>query len=388
MPNIAPVPVLKVNITEITLPNVIIEWDATGSHDIDKNGNPVQRKGSRLELFYNGVAVDMLGQKTGKLSVAPVAGKFPLVLDMYDNREEKGSTTIEITVKPAVVVPAPTETLWGLKIQRAPFSDQRKVAELLGITCARPNSIGMMNFNGDIGNLKDWYDAGYLPGINVDWNGDNTQKPFKFLNSAADIATYKANFEKFCQLVEYMKEELIIFIGNEPTNDGYYTGPTSDYLAQLRMSIDIAHKYGLKVSDGCIHLELVELIRTGNMGGNKNAPQVKELMDGYKSMTGLYAVNVHFSFKGTESPVADFGVTCDFIRAYTGHELTCNEFSQIEATAASMTAAVEKIKKAKFPRCVAWSGDGVDVAGSSKATAYNIGTVLTDVGIAYRDAIK
>ena len=68
---------------------------------------------------------------------------------------------------------------------------------------------------------------------------------------------------------------------NEPSNDGYYgSSPISDYLNLLRVLVRVAHEYGIKVADGAVFVEYINLLTTGSWPSrvDANVKQNKEIL--------------------------------------------------------------------------------------------------------------
>ena len=326
-----------------------------------------------------------------RVGVTPVRIKIDKITAVYraDTSYIYDSTPITLinisTIKDTVCYVEPVKTSWGIKIQKAKFADQLNVAQQLGVTSIRPNAIGVKTYNGELNNVVDWKQAGLKTVININWIEDNTQKPFDFVHGA-DTALYKINFERICKdIVPYAD---VLIIENEPTNGDYYNWNLDYYAWELRTAIAIAHKYGLKVADGCTHIELIELVRTNQEYLNPNAPEVHQLLDLYKTLD-LDFIDLHTSYNKDSRfnngyPVPDMKVTVDWARNYTGHQAIVNEWVIKGGTADVERKMVSDFRSCNMPFVVGWSGDG----GENSGDAYNIGLILTAIGIAYRDVIK
>lgn len=290
------------------------------------------------------------------------------------------SVTHDTTSKFDIIV-----TSWGIKIQRDKFENQLNVARQLKVTSIRPNAIGVKNYNGQLNNVVDWKQAGLKTVININWIEDNTQKPFDFVHGS-DTTLYKINFERICQdIIPYAD---VLVIENEPTNGGYYNWNFAWYEWELRTAITIAHKYGLKVADGCTHIELIELVRIGEEYRNENAPEVHQLLDLYKTLNLDY-INLHTSYNKDSKfnngyPVPDMKLTVDWARNYTGHQSIVNEWVVIGATDEVERKMVNDFRSCNMPYVVGWSGSGEANSGDR----YNIGVVLTNIGTTFMDEIK
>lgn len=125
----------------------------------------------------------------------------------------------------------------------------------------------------------------------------------------------------------------VAIIENEPTNEAYYSGPMSDYLNQLKISVDSCHKYNVKVADGCTHVEYINAIvdNIPKAGENKNIPDVKELIAGYKNIPLDY-VNIHTSSNNNRWDEGKIKKAADYLTVQTGKKVICNEWSTVDCS--------------------------------------------------------
>jgi len=315
-------------------------------------------------------------------------------------------TTHDTTVKVEVIQP-PTSIKWGLKIQNDNISNQINVAKQFPLASIRPNSIGVRDWNGNLGNVVDWHNADLFTVMNINWIDNPNEKPYDFV-SGADTVKFTTNFETICialkkaiypntPLFEKPKNDsLIIVIENEPANQKYYNWDSAAYIHELQMAITIAHKYGLKIADGCTHLEYIEMIRNGTWKQQDGAIRNKQILDAFKQKKvipdyGDFHCAYEADRKSGAYPVPDLNTTISYYRDYTGLIAICNEYHMTGATASQVNGVwksdqvdyfVSGYKAAGVPIVVAWSGDNV------KSDAYNIGTTLTSIGLCYKEAIK
>ena len=300
----------------------------------------------------------------------------------YTQTPQKISTTHDSVV----YINQDVKIKYGLKINQDNFNNQLNVAQQIGLISIRPSSISIRDFNGDLGNVIKWKQSGLYTVMNWNWIDNPSEKPYNFV-SGADTVKFKTNFERACQAAVGIVD--LIVIENEPANLQYYNWKSntdaSDYIHELKMAIAIAHKYGLKISDGCCHLELIELIRTNQWQSNDAAIRDKTLMDNYKTLALDYA-DFHTSYdinrRTGAYPVNDLKTTIDYYGTYTGHQPYTNEYSMQGGTPTQVTWFVNGWKAAKIPIAIAWSGD------NTKSDAYNLGTTLTPIGIQYKTDIK
>lgn len=324
-------------------------------------------------------------------SITPVYGPdSTMILD---------STAFKLLVivdrKDTVCKPLVNSTAWGLKIQNDQFDNQLSIAKQTKVKWIRSNSLGITGFTGDIGNAGKWKDNGFNVLLNVDFIDNPTLKPYNFVQGS-DTSIFKTGFENICIAVKkkfypssglYDKpgqDSVILFIGNEPANLGYYNWNPEAYIHELAMAIPIAHKYGLKIADGATHLELIEMIRLGTWQSDDHSMRNKILIDAYKNLDLDYvAAHTSYNIKSRAPyPTNDLSVTINFLRNYTGKDVIMNEYSILGGTTAVVDWFVSGFKIAKVPIACPWSGaNGVN--GGSPGDAYNFGTVLTPIGERY-----
>ncbi len=92
--------------------------------------------------------------------------------------------------------------------------------------------------------LKDGYNV--VP--NFDWS--ITLNPVPFPTDLTLLGDKAAQF--FSLLYEYKNQILFVACENEWNNILYHTGTLQDYLTELKIIVEVGHKYGFKIADAAI----------------------------------------------------------------------------------------------------------------------------------------
>ena len=185
---------------------------------------------------------------------------------------------------------------------------------------------------------------------------------------------YKNALQKV--LDKYASKIEVAVIENEPTTDQFHSGPIEDYITELKNAVSVCKQYGVKVTDGAIHIENVLLVKNGKINANKNTPEVAKLINAYKDIDLDY-VNVHTQGIGSNYPLSDFTDCADYLRNQTGHPVMSNEW-HVESNSSSLMSDMVKGWKA---------GDyKYSICASKKYPLYKNGS-LTTIGKNYKNDI-
>ncbi len=206
---------------------------------------------------------------------------------------------------------------------------------------------------------------------------------------ARDIPTFKSRLASLLQ--KYRPEVLVV--ENEPATAEFYTDDLANYIAELKAAVEVAHAYGVKVSDGALHVECMEPIRTGDFRGGTVCERQKYLIEEYAKIPGLDYVSLHLAVGGdgvgdaNGFPKGLLESASSYAFAVTGHEIISNEWHVEIDSVALMEGVVAEFKAAnqangQFRYSIMFSGDGLD-----KALPFNNGTALNSVGINFRNAV-
>ncbi|HRH60096.1 MAG TPA: hypothetical protein PL045_05970, partial [Chitinophagaceae bacterium] len=262
----------------------------------------------------------------------------------------------------------------------------------------------------------DFYNAGYkiLITLNTssvqDEGGEQTAQPFP-----TDLNLFETQLRSMLNSLQN-KKPYGFFVGREPTNLVYNSGPMSDYVNMLEVAIRVLHEYGYPVGDGGLHpqgltwftykdfvargmmeeAEAVKELFKSNAIQYLNNPnsqpafaaylnRVKELLDAYKTLN-LDWVNVHIhdpASYGSGGTVAnEIAAFINYYRDYTGKPVVSNAFSVSVDDADLLEGMLNQVKDSQMKLAIYFSGN-TDV---DKALTEDDGT-LNDLGIVFRDFI-
>lgn len=388
--NYPPVAKLTANKTELVFPDVDLVLDASSSYDLDKDGNIVTDR--RLEYtFYkvSGPSISIESPTAEKTNVkllekVPADTAISIGVSVKDRRGLVGNTSLTIPVKAEVIVVPPVKPIFGVKIQGdLKTEDQIAVVKLLNLEATRPSGVAMDTYTGLPSGVKKFLISGLFCTLNFSYTNTSGSNTVEHLPPTL-MSTFKSKFELFCKDLVPYKDNIVLVCENEPINRGYFTGDFSNYIEELKASVEIASKYGIKVVSGCVHIELVEAVRLG-MTGDTRITDTKRILDTEKAL-GVAWTNIHDQYNKGEWSVYDFGATVEWLSNYTGHPVGSNEISMKLAPAHIAVDYMNFAKKCGMPVLVFWSGDTFNgtllPGGNSDADAFNDGYKLSDIGLA------
>jgi hypothetical protein len=281
------------------------------------------------------------------------------------------------------------------------------VSQKFGVGYVR-DAVILDSYNGKAPLVDDYMNSGFKVLMNLNYT---SRKPSAY---PTDMAKYKSLLQKV--LNDYTPE--VAVIENEPINEGYYKGPVTDYINEIKTAVDVCHSYGVKVSDGGLHTGMVCILvyqdyinrgmqkeatsfsnraltsqylkaaqGKGTSDINVKLDKTKQQIDAFKNIALDY-VNFHWYQPTTLSPndnTASQGVVkeiADYLRRATGKQVLCNEFGQYNQSSALITSMVDQLKLAGLTYGIVFSGNS-----DGGAKSLNNGTKLLSNGIAFRDAV-
>lgn len=261
------------------------------------------------------------------------------------------------------------------------IDDEIKILQKLGVNYVR-YAIILKDFNGVDKGYEKWVNAGFKVLLNLNYDqvsetGSKVAVPFP-----TNMKEYRKLLEK---VLDKYKPEVAV-IENEPCTDAFHSGPIEDYITELKTAVDVCKQRGIKVADGGIHVGYVDMVMKGIIKDG-NITETVKLIDAYKTIDLTY-VNTHakapFDKYGKENVYPDGKLEgyADYLRQQTGKPVMCNEYNQHNSSTSLMSGSVGGFKNGKYIYVIARSG-----SGSQDGASLNKGTNLTDLGIAYRDAI-
>jgi len=261
-----------------------------------------------------------------------------------------------------------SDPMWGVWPSGSSTDRRMQEADALGVKYVR-SQLQLKRFNGNDAELENYVNKGYKVLLNINWIRGNSI-PFP-----TNMNEYKNQLQKV--LDKYASKIEVVVIENEPTTDKFHSGSIENYITELKNAVSVCKQYGVKVTDGGIHIENVLLVKNGKINANKNSSEVAKLIDAYKDMDLDY-VNVHTKGTGSNYPLSDFTDCADYLRNQTGHPVMSNEW-HVESNSASLMSDIVKGWRA---------GDyKYSICASKQYPLYQNGS-LTEKGRNYKDDIQ
>lgn len=325
------------------------------------------------------------------LSKSVLSGVMCLGLFFSSCKKEISSSESELQESTALTaqsvselkVSAPTE--FGALISGGTIDQKMKTMKMLNVNVVRYAIILESHFETDKAYEK-WENAGYKILLNLNWGhvsgptGKRKAVPFP-----TDLKEYRR--ELSAVLDKYHPE--VAVIENEPTTDVFHSGPIEDYIAQLKVAVDVCKQRGIKVADGGLNLELTRQVMYGN-GRGVNYEETKKLIEAFKTID-LDFVNLHtkapFSNQRNANQFQPGAAeeVADYLRRTTGKQVMCNEYNSHNTSTSLMTSAVDAFRAGGYRYFIPRSDNN---SSDSHPLANEQGTKLTPLGEAYKNAIK
>lgn len=287
----------------------------------------------------------------------------------------------ELVVNGSAVTDKPSGVNFGGNWQAMQKEDTVTLQEAAGVSYVRA-AVTLPNFTGKSGEL-DYYEA-------------HGQK--YLLNVSAETANkFATNLTKFSEkldlLLQNYKPEVLV-VENEPATLAFYDDDLANYIAELETAIDVAKKYGVKVTDGSIHVQCIQAMMSNAVKAGTVCERQEYLLNQYAQIPDLDYVNFHLTVGGEGGlgdkngfPAGVLADTANYVQNYSGHPVIANEYHFETNTQALMSSLVTEFRKANssngsYKYSIMYSGDGSD-----KALPFNNGTNLNALGTYFRDAI-
>lgn len=366
--NIAPIARLSANKTELTLPDNEVILDASGSTDANKNAvlsyRHYQTGGP------GGITITNPNFVLAKVNVTQV-GYYDMAVDVEDRGGLISTASISFNVKPKIVK---VQTQFGAILVSGDVDQNINIAKQLGITCFR-TSQNLDTWKGYNSTVDKYVKSGFKVLLNLNVTS-STNGASAFMK---DMVKYRKLIEAV--VTKYRSLELMV-IENEATTDKFHTGPIEDYIALLKVAVDVCHQYGIKAADSGMALAYVQAVMSGHTS-KTNEKETAKMIEAFKSIDLDY-VNIHNAFSGNSFPVDGLTKVVNWLRNETGKEVMSNEWHLETASVSLMKDVVAAWKNVGVAYSIIYSGD----SASNKNSPVSIKTTLTDIGKAYRDAIK
>lgn len=249
------------------------------------------------------------------------------------------------------------------------------------------------------------YDAYTNHGIKVVLNINYKQSGGTPLAFPTNMTTYK---QKFQDIINTYQPPVVV-VENEEINKNYHKGPITNYIAMLKVAINVCHAKNIKVTNGGIYgsaleistyrylqtksqkradsfgnncMEQFQIKAAQNPGSNQNLEegvrQLDTLLNFYKN---LDYVNVHLyepfnpNISNTQKVTTATPVVIpdiqEFLKWRTGRPTITNETGQRDNTSPDLvTSMLQEYDQLKFPYMIWYSGEG----GRGAEPLYDINT--------------
>lgn len=276
--------------------------------------------------------------------------------------------------------PLAAPTKFGAKIVSIPTADQITVMGKLNMLYLRGTTV-LSTYGGP--GTENFIDTCFAAGLKMimclDWEAPGgAPKDFP-----ANMTTYRNKIRSF--LGDYANKIEVAVCENEPTTDAFYNdNQINAYLTELQVFAEECNNFGVKCTDGCVHIENVDLIRTG--GSNHNTADVAAIIAACANIPLIY-VNLHTQGSGSSYPAGLIKSTADYMRAQTGKPVMSNEWHLVngDATTALVNDMVAQWREAGAIYSLIWGGDAG--GGGEPINTGTTGTNLTSIGTAYKNAV-
>jgi hypothetical protein len=283
-----------------------------------------------------------------------------------NNRSIEQQSVNTVNISKAI---APVQ--FGVKFDVITVDDGITVLQKLSAPYIR-TQVPLKDYSGKIGFIDKGYAAGIRTVLDVNWERTQGGVIRKF---PRDLVLYETQLRKL--LNQYASKIEVAVCENEPTTDAYWgTDSMKYYIDELKVFARVCNEYGVKCADGGIHVDNVSIVMNGGKP-NKNSPQVKQLLDAYKTIPLTY-VNFHFKVFSSGYSAGKLKTVADWTRNYTGHSVMSNEWHTPANDLNILQNIISQIKEAEYAYAMKWSGGNYD-------SPVNQATTLTNYGIAYRD---
>jgi hypothetical protein len=262
---------------------------------------------------------------------------------------------------------------FGVWISGYTLSQKISACDQLEINYVR-DAIILKGFKGKSSSMDNYNSKGYKVLLNLVYENLPGKKPTPF---PTDMTEYRKLLN---DVLDKYKPEIAV-IENEPTTDVFHAGSVDDYIRELKTAVFVCKQRGIKVADGGLNLQWIELAMKGVKSNNHNFLETKKLLEAYKTIDLDYVnIHTHAPFNERGNPNAfgaiDLKSAVDYIRAQTGKEVICNEYNQRNNSSKLMNSAVTAFSAAGVKYFIAHSNDFAD--GKAKSL-YN-GFRLTPLG--------
>lgn len=364
MANTAPIARLTANKTEITLPDNEIILDASGS--TDANANAVLSYRHYQKSGPGGITITNPNSPLAKVNITQ-AGDYEMEVEVIDRGLLKSTATVSFKVNPEVM----SIIKFGAILVGGTYDENVNVAKQLGIHILRTTAT-LDNWRGKDLAVDRYISEGFKVLLNINYKAGGPNPFYK------DLVNYRKLVEQV--LIKYKPE--VAVIENEATTDLFHSGPIEDYIALLKVGVEVCHQYGVKVTDSGMNTSFISQIMSGR-SSTGNVSDTKKMIEAFKTIP-LDFINIHSQFSGSSYDVGGLKKVTDWLRNETGKAVMANEWHVSTASISLMKDVIAAWKASDVAYSVIYSGS----SASNHNSPVSIKTTLTDIGRAFRDAIK
>lgn len=285
------------------------------------------------------------------------------------------STPVEqspIATDTSVVQKKTSTNPFGVMISGDTSQIKAQTAVKLGAKYYRPLSIFLDKWSGTCAECDAAVSAGLKLILTVRNNGGGPGNP---TTPPSDLNVFK---QTLGQIVDKYRPEVLVIENEENSGTTFYTGTTSQYLQELKAGCEVAHKKGIKCTNGGLVSSLVvamvasqsnnptqylqkalvgakaDLVSQINSpAAQKQIAKGKELVAGYKAAGADY-VNFHW-YVADSSTISE---AVNYLRSASGLPVITNEVGQQGNTnPAQVTNVMGKLSELGLPYILWFSMD-------------------------------
>lgn len=169
----------------------------------------------------------------------------------------------------------PVRTTFGLTLARQDIGTVESTMTSSGISLVRASV--MYSTNTSSKTVDTYLNDGYDVMINFNYQPTPTPKPWP-----RDTVMIRKKAEAFFSYYKKWRSQIpVVVCENEWDYSGYHTGPIQDYLNELRIVVQVGHKYGFKVTDAGITDGKIRTFYQGNADIDTYLKGIKSIPEDY-----------------------------------------------------------------------------------------------------------
>lgn len=295
----------------------------------------------------------------------------------------------------------------GIMLGGGGLDVQQRIAAAreLGVTMVRPWDISLEEWTGRHSDAETFIKAGFKIILTIRNNGQGGPPP-RPTSPPNDLDAY---MQKLGEVLDVHRPELLV-VENEENSGLYYLGTPKQYGAELKAACAVAHRKGIKCTNGGMVSSLVATLvwshyrdrreaakaedflrRTTSQSQQKMLRTIdgqhrigeaiakgKALLTEYRT-AGIDYVNFHWYLP---DPTA-LGEAVEFLKAETGLQPISNEMGQHDADPGTVGSLLAKALELRLPYVIWFSLDRPD----AKALQETDGTLRVN-GLAFKSLVR